>query len=63
MDERLATLPQRADVRKALRAAGLSDRQAKALLREGWQGIVGASEAEVQELRDRIADIQRGFST
>jgi len=55
MADRLPTLPERKAVRDALRAAGLSSRQANALLRDGWRGIVGASEAEAAELRDQLA--------
>lgn len=47
-------LPARRDVKAALRAAGLSVRQTDALLRDGWRGLVGQSQAETDELRERF---------
>jgi hypothetical protein len=56
MAERLPNLPERKVVKAALRGCGLSDRQAKALL-ANWHLLVGESEAEVEELRDQLADL------
>lgn len=52
-----AALPDRRSVKQALRAAGLSNRQTDALLRRGWAGLVGESQAETQELRERLASL------
>jgi hypothetical protein len=52
------TVPERREVKAALRAAGLSNRQADALLRSGWRGLVDASEAEAAELRDQLAALK-----
>lgn len=52
-------LPERREVKRALRDAGLSTRQVDALLRAGWRGLVGEAEAEAAELRERLADLQR----
>lgn len=51
-------VPERRQVKDALRAAGLSCRQVDALLRDGWRGLVGASEAEASELRDKLEVLQ-----
>ena len=51
------TPPERKKVKEALRAAGLSNRQAKALLANGWRGLVAESEAEAAELRDRLEEL------
>lgn len=48
----------RRTVKQALRQLGLSSRQTEALLREGWRGLVGAREAELQELRDRLTSLE-----
>lgn len=57
-DRREIELPERRHVKAALRGLGLSNRQVDALLREGWRGLVGASQAETQELRDKLAELQ-----
>ena len=54
MTERLANLPERRAIKQALRAAGLSDRQVRALLAHGWAGLVTETEAEAAELRDEL---------
>jgi uncharacterized protein (DUF1697 family) len=51
------SLPARKDVKAALRAAGLSNRQVKGLLASGWRGLVTESEAEASELRDRLDEL------
>ena len=56
MAERL--LPERKDVKRVLRDLGLSARQVDSLLRGGWATLVGASVAEADELRDRLAELQ-----
>ena len=50
----LANLPERKAVKEALRAVGLSDRQAQALLARGWAALVGESQAEVDEIREQL---------
>jgi hypothetical protein len=57
------TLPERRDVKDALRAAGLSNRQVDALLRAGWRGLVSESEAEAAELRDALAALTVAVET
>jgi len=57
MPERV--LPERRDVKRALRAAGLSARQTDALLRDGWRGLVGAAQAEADEFRERLERLER----
>lgn len=57
MSER--ALPARRDVKAALRSAGLSVRQTAALLRAGWSGVVGESQAEHAELRERLERLER----
>ena len=59
--DRLPTLPERREVKAALRAVGLSDRQVRALFDGGWRAIVGASKAEADELRDRLESLTRGI--
>lgn len=51
-------VPERKSVKDALRAAGLSNRQADALLRRGWAALVGESQAETAELREKLAALQ-----
>ena len=50
--------PDRRVVKDALRAVGLSRREVDALLSRGWRGLVDAREAELAELRDRLAELQ-----
>lgn len=59
MGERLPTLPERAAVKQALRRCGLSDRQVRALLVNGWKGLVGEAQAEADDLRDQLAELSR----
>ena len=51
-------LPERRAVKDALRAAGLSVRQVDALLRQGWRGLVGETEAETAELREKLSELR-----
>ena len=51
--------PDRKTVKVALRGAGLSSRQVDALLRGGWRALVGDSQAESDELRDRLARLEQ----
>ncbi len=50
----MADLPDRKAVKDALRAVGLSNRQARALLAMGWAGLVGERDAELEELKDTL---------
>ena len=52
-------LPERRDVKAALRAAGLSARQTDALLRGGWPALVGTAQAEAAELRESLDRLTR----
>jgi hypothetical protein len=58
----MADTPTRAEVKRALREVGLSDRQVKALLAAGWQGLVGARDAELAELRDAVEEMKLSFA-
>lgn len=42
---------------KALRAAGLTRRQARALLHAGWGAVVDAAQAEADELRLELDEL------
>ena len=53
------TLPTRRDVEVALRGLGLSHRQARKFVAIGWPAVVGAEQAELDELRD-LAQALRG---
>lgn len=55
----MSTVPERRAVKTALRQAGLSSRQVDALLRHGWAGVIGATQAEADELREQL-DALRG---
>lgn len=55
-------LPDRKDVKGALRAAGLSARQIDALLRHGWRGLVGETQAEAVELREQLDALRDQFA-
>jgi hypothetical protein len=54
-------LPERKDVKAALRAIGLSNRQVRALLERGWRGLVDETAAENAELLDRIEELRGAF--
>jgi hypothetical protein len=58
----VAVGPDRAEVKRVLRAAGLSDRQIRALFTKGWAGLVGEREAELAEALEKIADMSRSLS-
>jgi DNA-binding transcriptional MerR regulator len=51
-------IPERKEVKKALRGLGMSARQVEALLRDGWKSLIGEAEAEAQELRERLAELE-----
>ena len=48
----------RPEIETVLRQAGLSHRQARKLLAVGWKGCVGERQAEDEELRQRIAELE-----
>jgi hypothetical protein len=50
----MSDAPDRKAAKEALRAAGFSNRQIKALLASGWRGLVTEGEAEAAELRDTL---------
>lgn len=50
-------VPERRAVKQALRELGLSDRQVRALLSGGWKSLVGERDAEVEELKEALADM------
>ena len=55
-------IPERRDVKAALRGLGMSSRQVNALLRTGWQGLVGETQAELAELREQLAELKQRIS-
>lgn len=52
-DDRI--VPDRKGGKAALRAANWSNRQVDALFRGGWKMLVSESQAEADELRDKLA--------
>jgi hypothetical protein len=61
MADRVPTLSvTRKDAKKALRAAGLTDRQADVLL-ANWGKVVGEAVAENEELHEKLEQITRGL--
>lgn len=61
MSDPTRVLPERRVVRAALRTV-LSDRQTRALLLRGWSALVGETQAELDELREELAEIHNRFS-
>lgn len=55
-------IPERKAVKSALRSLGMSARQVDALLRDGWKSLIGATEAENEELRETLAELKKKFS-
>jgi hypothetical protein len=55
-------IPERKAVKAALRQTGMSARQVDALLRDGWKCLVGETQAENQELRERLAELRQKMS-
>jgi len=55
-------LPERRDVKRALRDLGMTNRQVDALLRGGWAALVGETKAEAAELRDKLAALTKLLS-
>lgn len=52
-------IPSRLEIEQALRAAGLSSRQAKKLLAGGWRLVVGDENAEEAELIEHLDEMQK----
>lgn len=50
-------MPERKSVKQVLRDLGLTTRQVDALLRSGWRGLVGETQAERDELRERLVQL------
>lgn len=55
-------IPERRDVKAALRDLGMSARQVDALLRDGWKTLIGETQAENQELRERLDELKKKLS-
>ena len=55
-------ITERKVLKQALQEKGLSARQADALLRGGYKVLVGETEAENQELRERLAELWQKVS-
>jgi hypothetical protein len=54
-------LPDRRELERALRAAGLSNRLAKRLLSAGWPAVVGEARAEADELRAEVEALRESL--
>jgi hypothetical protein len=57
-----AALPDRRTIERALRAAGLSSRQAKRFVSAGWPALVGEAQAEVDELTAELAELREALA-
>ena len=55
-------IPERKLTKTALRDLGMSSRQVDALLRDGWKCLVGETQAENDELRERLAELRQKLS-
>jgi hypothetical protein len=55
-------IPERRDVKSALRSLGMSNRQIDGLLRDGWKSLCSETEAENAELREHLAALKQKFS-
>jgi DNA-binding transcriptional MerR regulator len=55
-------IPERKQIKKALRDLGLSNRQIDALLRDGYKTLIGATAAENAELREQLEILQSKFN-
>ena len=53
----MSDVPSRKHVKDALRALGLSNRQVDGLLRAGWSALVGARDAELEELQAAVEEM------
>ncbi len=51
--------PTRPEIERVLREAGLSHRQARKLLSVGWRGVVGERQAESDELKQRLSELEQ----
>ena len=47
-------IPERKNIKLALRELGLSVRQTDAFLRDGYKALIGATEAENLELKEQL---------
>ena len=52
-------IPERREVKKALRDLGMTSRQVDALLRDGWRSLVGETIAENEELREQLIALKQ----
>jgi hypothetical protein len=52
-------IPERRDVKQALRDLGMSARQVDALLRSGWKSLVGETQAENEELKEQLIALKQ----
>ena len=50
-------VPERRNVKRALRDLGMSNRQIAGLLRGGWKALVGEVQAENEELREKVNEL------
>lgn len=53
----MAVDPDRRRVKEALRGAGLSDRQVRALFTKGWAGLVGERDAELAAALEKLEEM------
>jgi len=57
------TVPERKAIKAALKSAGLSTRQVDALLRAGWKGLVGDTQAHCDDLIERLSRLTTSLET
>ena len=54
-------IPERSQLKSALRSTGLSSRQTDALLREGYKALIGETQAENEELQEQLDELTQLF--
>lgn len=55
-------LPDRRSIERALKAAGLSGRQAKRFVSAGWASLVHEAQAEIDELAAELAELRESLA-
>jgi len=57
----MAESPNRPEIAKALRKAGLSSRQVKRLLYGGWKLVVSEEQLLLENIEDRLESLNKEF--
>lgn len=58
----MSDLPDRRSIERALRAAGLSHRQARKFISAGWPSLVDEARAEVDELQAQLEAMRESMA-